>query len=330
MAAGAGAAWFRAGSAPGPTIEFIEPVAIGQIGELVMTIDTPGGELNRLDVTLEQDGETLQVFNLGPGDVSGLAREGEDRLVLRQPIGRQRFEMLSEGAASVAVTAVRPVLFGYRKAVTKSELEIEVRLRPPAIGVQSQFHYINHGGSELVVYRVTPADSISGVRVGEREYPGFPAAGAGIENADSSLHVAFYALSWDQDLNTPISVFARDSLGNEGSATFDQRVFPKRFRENRINLNDSFMSRVVPATSLTSTRSSRTSRLTSEDFPTLGRPMMATPISTVAARAGTAASARSAAGGLRPGSRATTSSSRSPTPRPCSAAIGTTGTIAIL
>ncbi len=247
MAAGAGAAWFRAGSAPGPTIEFIEPVAIGQIGELVMTIDTPGGELNRLDVTLEQDGETLQVFNLGPGDVSGLAREGEDRLVLRQPIGRQRFEMLSEGAASVAVTAVRPVLFGYRKAVTKSELEIEVRLRPPAIGVQSQFHYINHGGSELVVYRVTPADSISGVRVGEREYPGFPAAGAGIENADSSLHVAFYALSWDQDLNTPISVFARDSLSNEGSATFDQRVFPKRFRENRINLNDSFMSRVVPA-----------------------------------------------------------------------------------
>ena len=128
-----------------------------------------------LRVTLKQGGETLQVFNLARDGAAGLAREGEDhRLVLRQPIGKQRFESLSEGEASVMVTAVRPILFGFREAMTQSELEIDVRLRPPVIGVQSQFHYINHGGSELVVYRVTPADSVSGVRVGERTYPGFP------------------------------------------------------------------------------------------------------------------------------------------------------------
>ena len=247
VAAGAGTAWVVAGRASSPMIEFIEPVAIGQVGELVMMIDTPGGELSLLEVTLKQGGETLQVFNLARGSASGLAREGEDRLVLRQPMGRQRFESLSEGAASVAVTAVRPVLFGFREVMTQSELGIDVRLRPPVIDVQSQFHYINHGGSELVVYRVTPADSVSGVRVGEREYPGFPAAGAGVESTDPMLHVAFYALSWDQAHNTPISVFARDPLGNEGSAIFDQRVFPKQFRESRINLNDRFLSRVVPA-----------------------------------------------------------------------------------
>ena len=138
------------------------------------------------------------------------------------------------------VTAVRPVLFGFREAMTQSELGIDVRLRPPVIDVQSQFHYINHGGSELVVYRVTPADSFSGVRVGERTYPGFPAAGAGVESTDPRLHVAFYALSWDQALNTPVSIFARDPLGNESSAIFGQRVFPKQFRESRINLNDRF------------------------------------------------------------------------------------------
>ena len=247
VAAGAGTAWVVAGRASGPMIEFIEPVAIGQVGELVMMIDTPGGELSLLEVTLKQGGETLQVFNLARGGASELAREGEDRLVLRQPIGRQRFESLSEGAASVAVTAVRPVLFGFREVMTQSELGIDVRLRPPVIDVQSQFHYINHGGSELIVYRVTPADSVSGVRVGEREYPGFLAAGAGVESSDPMLHVAFYALSWDQAHNTPISVFARDPLGNEGSAIFDQRVFPKQFRESRINLNDRFLSRVVPA-----------------------------------------------------------------------------------
>ena len=38
-------------------------------------------------------------------------------------------------------------------------------------------------------------------------------------------------------------------------------------------------SRVVPGMSLTSTRSSRSNRLTSEDLPTFGRPMIATPVS---------------------------------------------------
>jgi murein DD-endopeptidase MepM/ murein hydrolase activator NlpD len=154
---------------------------------------------------------------------------------------------LREGQATILVSAVRPVLFGYREARTTSEHEIEVRLRPPVIGVQSQFHYINHGGSEMVVYRVTPADSESGVRVGEHVYPGFPAAGAGVEAADDSLHVAFFSLQWNQDRNTPISVYARDPFGNEGTATFDFRVFAKEFRQSRITVDDRFLSSVVPS-----------------------------------------------------------------------------------
>lgn len=246
-AAGTGAVWYNAGRAPGPVIEFLEPAAVGRTGELVMAIETPNGELNSLEVALEQDGASNAVYSLASDGGAALVTEAPNRLVLRQPIGRQRFEDLREGLASVVVTAVRPVLFGWREAATASERSIEVRLRPPLIGVQSQFHYINHGGSEMVVYRVTPADSASGVRVGDREYPGFPASGAGIETADGNLHVAFFALSWDQDPNTPIMVFARDSLGNEGSTSFDYRVFPKEFRASRISLSDGFMSRVVPA-----------------------------------------------------------------------------------
>jgi len=240
-------AWYRAGNAPGPVIEFLEPDVVGRTGELVMAIETPRGELNALDVTLVQDGERMPIYNRAADGGAALVAASGDRLVLREPIGRDRFENLREGQASIVATAVRPVLFGYREAATESERSIEVRLRPPLIGVQSQFHYINHGGSEMVVYRVTPADSASGVRVGDHEFPGFPAAGAGVANADDNLHVAFFALTWDQDVNTPITVFARDSLGNEGSAGFDHRVFPKEFRKSRINLDDRFLSRVVPA-----------------------------------------------------------------------------------
>ena len=51
--------------------------------------------------------------------------------------------------------------------------DIQVRLEPPRIAVVSTHHYVNHGGSEMVVYRATPPDVQSGVRVGDVEYPGF-------------------------------------------------------------------------------------------------------------------------------------------------------------
>jgi murein DD-endopeptidase MepM/ murein hydrolase activator NlpD len=246
-AAGAGTAWVMAGRAPGPVIEITEPAQVGQLGELALAIEAPDGDLNVLEVTLEQNGMRWPVFSLPGGDAAQLVQAGEHRVTLRADVGKRRFAELTQGDARVLVRAVRPVLFGYREAETTAEHSFEVTLRPPVLGVQSQFHYINHGGSEVVVYRVTPADSVSGVRVGELEYPGFAASGAGIANADPSLHVAFFALQWNQDRNTPITVFARDALGNEGSAPFDYRVFDKQFRESRIGLNDAFLSRVVPA-----------------------------------------------------------------------------------
>ena len=88
--------------------------------------------------------------------------------------------------------------------------------------------------------------SRSGVRVGDVEYPGFPASGAGIAGADPALKVAFFALLHDQDLNTPIVAFARDEAGNQAKASFVDNVFEKPFKKSRIELDDKFINRVVP------------------------------------------------------------------------------------
>jgi murein DD-endopeptidase MepM/ murein hydrolase activator NlpD len=245
-AVGVGMAWYTAGRAPGPVVEFTEPEAIGQIGELVLRIETPGRELRLLEVELRQEELSMPIYSSSTDSADLLEALDDNRLELREAIGKERFPDLREGTAILSVVAVRPVLFGFREARTVAEREIEVRLRPPVLSVQSQFHYINHGGSEVVVYRVTPPDAASGVRVGEIAYPGFPAAGAGIGSADDSLHVAFFALLWNQEPSTPVTLYARDSLGNEGSATFDYRVFRKEFRSSRINVSDDFLARVVP------------------------------------------------------------------------------------
>lgn len=98
----------------------------------------------------------------------------------------------------------------------------------------------------MVVYRATPPDVRSGVRVGNVEYVGFPASGAGMTGADPALHVAFFALLHDQDLNTPIALFAQDEAGNSASLTFVDNVFPKPFKRSNIQIDDKFLNRVVP------------------------------------------------------------------------------------
>jgi murein DD-endopeptidase MepM/ murein hydrolase activator NlpD len=86
--------------------------------------------------------------------------------------------------------------------------------------------------------------------VGDLEYPGFPASGAAVEGVriqDPAVRVAFFALRYDQDLNTPIRVYARDEAGNSTTASFDYRIFPKRFDKSPIEVNDRLLNEVVPA-----------------------------------------------------------------------------------
>jgi murein DD-endopeptidase MepM/ murein hydrolase activator NlpD len=84
----------------------------------------------------------------------------------------------------------------------------------------------------------------SGVRVGDVTYPGFPGSSVGI--ADNAVRVAFFALLPEQDLNTPMQVYARDPAGNQAVASMDERVFPKPFQRSRIGIDDRFLQHVVP------------------------------------------------------------------------------------
>ncbi len=111
----------------------------------------------------------------------------------------------------------------------------------------SQFHFINQGGAEVVVYQVTPADVASGVRVGDVEYPGLPATGAGIPNAAPGLRVAFFPFLFNQAPGTPVALWARDEAGNRAQASLDSKVYAKQFRKSTIPLDDAFLQKVVPS-----------------------------------------------------------------------------------
>lgn len=242
-----GGAWIWAGRMAGPTIEIRQPGQfVGQAATLDMTVQAPGGRFSTVDVVVQQGNKTFPVYTLDPRERTTVKGDAADRMYVMRPIGKKTIPDLQPGPARIVVRASRPVLYGLRQVESTATKEVQVRLQPPMVAVLSTFHFINLGGSEFVVYRATPEDTTTGVRVGNIEYPGFPAKGAGI-SGDPALRVAFFALLFNQDPDVPIQVYARDPAGNEAVVPVDHRVFPKNYVKSRIEVDDKFLGRVVPA-----------------------------------------------------------------------------------
>jgi murein DD-endopeptidase MepM/ murein hydrolase activator NlpD len=238
-----GGVYYFAGTLAGPVITINQPSVIGQAATLDVSIETPDAALSALTVQLEQKGKTFAIVELASAP-EALSRDG-DRVRITRPVGKKTIPDLQNGPATIRVRASRPVVRNLRQVSSEATRDVQVRLDPPRLAGVSTHHYINVGGSEMVVYRVTPADVESGVRVGGVTYPGFPGSGAGL--TDPSLKVAFFALLYDQKPDTPVELFARDIAGNEARAQFEHRTFPKAFRKSTIPLDQGFLSRVVPA-----------------------------------------------------------------------------------
>jgi murein DD-endopeptidase MepM/ murein hydrolase activator NlpD len=246
-----GGAFVYAGRMPGPQIQINKPEKfVGLSAPLEVVVQAPGAHVEDLQITLEQNGKQVLLYSLADAKGAQVRQDGADRMLITRDIGKQAIPELQSGNAKILVTAARKVVYGIRTVRSSASHDVRVRLERPRVSIVSTHHYINHGGSELVVYRATPDDVASGVLVGNVEYPGFPASAIGLDGVkvnDPALRVAFFALLHDQDLNTPIRLFARDEAGNTARADFDFRVFPKPFKRSRIELDDKFLGRVVPA-----------------------------------------------------------------------------------
>ena len=245
LVAGAGGAYWWAGRGGAPVIAVAKPEKVlGQGAMVEVTVAAPGGHLSKLDVAFEQGGKATPLFTLAPG-AAGLTQDGPDRVKVSVPATRKEIADLKSGDARVLVTAERTALYGLRTLSASHAHPLRVRLEQPRVAVLSMHHYINHAGSERVIFRATPNDVTSGVRVGERTYQAYPGTAVGI--SDPAVRVAIYALLHDQDLATPMKVFATDEAGNTASADIASKVFAKAFRRSRIDVPDTFLQRVVPA-----------------------------------------------------------------------------------
>ena len=248
----AGGAYIYAGQMPGPAIEIVKPTKfIGQTTTVEVTLKAPDAVyVGDFQIAFEQNGKQTPLVSFAQPATAAIKQEAPGLVRITRTFGRDAIPDLKSGPARIVVSAERPVLYGMRKTSSTATRDVQVRLERPQIAVLSTKHYINLGGSEVVVYKATPADVASGVRVGDLEYPGYPASGVkidGVNITDPAVKIAFIALRYDQDVNTPMHAFARDEAGNSARADFDRLTFPKPFKKSRIPLDDKFIERVVPA-----------------------------------------------------------------------------------
>jgi murein DD-endopeptidase MepM/ murein hydrolase activator NlpD len=118
------------------------------------------------------------------------------------------------------------------------EARVVIDTRPPTIAVLSRFHYINQGGSGLVVYKASEKLTRSGVEVGDIWFPGFP-----VENGG---YVALFAVPHDAPKETQITLLGEDLAENRARVTFNYHIKPKKFRGDKVRLSDGFLQRVMP------------------------------------------------------------------------------------
>jgi len=190
-----------------------------------VTASDQGAGLRLLQVTATQGGNTLDIVNKTlPADTMELKEE------FALPKDRIR-----NGPVTLSVT-VRDASwhrFGHgNKAQFTREMTIDSK--PPVVSVLSGQHYVNHGGTGLVVYSTDEELAKSGVRMGEHFFPGYP--------YQPGKYLCFFAIPYNADPKAlSPALVASDVAGNEVSVGFLFRPLPKKFRADSINVSDAFL-----------------------------------------------------------------------------------------
>src|SRR5687768_14839707 len=114
---------------------------------------------------------------------------------------------LAEGPGRLAVQARNASWGGFfRGRAASIDQPFTARLVPPRIEVLTTQHYVNQGGCDLVVYRVSPGTVESGVVAGPAFFKGFPVPGA----SDPRVRFAVFAFPYDAPASTSLRLRARD------------------------------------------------------------------------------------------------------------------------
>jgi hypothetical protein len=227
-----------------PTIDVTKSVPImGKHSDLAFTAKDRKTGLRQVSVTVEQNGAQKTLYSEtfpGPRKFEIWKRGTVKEKPVQLSIDAKELG-LKEGPAKITIEAFDHSYRSSKGNRAVYEQPITIDLTPPRVEALSKQHYINQGGASCVVYRVSSDTVSSGVRVGDRVFPGFP-----VGAKDPNVRMAFFAVLYYMPLNVDIRLVARDAAGNEGYGRFYYKLFPRKFPHGKINVSDEFLQKTIP------------------------------------------------------------------------------------
>ncbi len=241
---------WKAFSHEAPTIRFSTPVkGIGKQTIVGFTVQDNKHSLKTVSVQIQQGDRrfsvpySTEIHNLpSPPWWKLWAKHAPARGDFKAQIGQQTITDLKEGRATLEIVATNNS-WGrfFRGGRSEIKLGLPVRFHPPQIAVLTPQVYVNQGGCDLVLFKVSPGTTESGIQVGPYFFRSWP-----VKKSLPDTRMCLFAYPYNLDPKTPAEIVARDDAGNQTVSNFNYRVFPQKFRDGKINLSDSFMQRVVP------------------------------------------------------------------------------------
>jgi murein DD-endopeptidase MepM/ murein hydrolase activator NlpD len=236
LATGAGAAAWLLGARP--VISLAHPVtAIGAATPVTVKVHSRSG-VRRFRARVEQGPASAVLHEEAAATPRWKFWRARNRQAeFRFQAGRTAAPQLQDGPARLVLEAEADDWRGRRSTLA---VDLTVRTRPPSLRVDAFQHYINQGGADLVVFTAGPETVESGLRLGPHQFRSWPAPGG-----PAGARFVLYAFPYDTPPGTAPVVYARDAAGNEATAAFWHRVFPRRFRTRDFVLTPDFLEKVV-------------------------------------------------------------------------------------
>ena len=189
---------------------------IGSATPLKLLVENPHG-VRRLRVSIEQGGVHTQVYeNTLPAT----------RLFFFRKHERPREFFFNAGSRTDGKARIIAEITSndFRGATDTVTADVEVVTKPPIVVPDGLQHYVNQGGSELVVFTPSGFWTDSGVRVGKYTFRSWPKPGSNTER------FSVFAFPWDVPANIVPVVYAKNPAGAEATAQFWCRLFPKKWK----------------------------------------------------------------------------------------------------
>jgi murein DD-endopeptidase MepM/ murein hydrolase activator NlpD len=212
-----------------------QPKAIGATTPVTVHVANPHGT-RHLTAIIEQNGATQTLMETAnPANRLTFWRAHLPPQDFHFIAGKKQAPNLKEGKARLVVQVQSNDLAGSTDTISA---DVEVILKPASVTADGFQHYINQGGSEMVMFTPSGSWTEAGVRLGSNTFRSFPVPG------NASQRFALFVFPWDLPTNAIPKVYVRNAAGTETTAQFWFKIFPKKFRMRDLIIDDKFLDKV--------------------------------------------------------------------------------------